>query len=939
MGNIKIKTVTLQEPARPEELEEKEKKTMIKESGVELESKKNSQQDWPSRGIVRENKKRADAHSRHYVQNNGTTKAVIYGEEVNYYNDEAKKWEEIDNELVEKDGYYENKKGKIKTEISKADKGKKVTLRLDKSMLSWEYKGKRNSTNEKAKTELKVDNSQKRRVKAVYENAEKGTDIEYSLSGNGIKENIIVKEKSGEYKYDFELKTSGLELRLSENGKKIELYKQTLAGGEVEFTIPSPYMYDAAGKKSKEVYYEIEGNKEQGYLFTVVADAAWINGNERVFPVTIDPQIVTDSSELIQIQVQRKQANSTTWENIDKEDALWTLKALKTAEEEYRTKITIKKSLMGILDKNIITANLILNPAEEFSATIKLASKTYDYNSANGLFVGDITNLFLQANGDCIIYLEAVTENKTIAFTTIQMYPKLEVEYFTSEEARPTKRTFSVAGIGVGELDVATGEFITQLGAVAAGNSVLGLPVTLVHKKSDENHFVGDNFRLNLNETFIKNTSINREATYIYTDEKGNKHGFKKFYYFFDTSNKKQYVAADNVRVDADGDLIYNDTEKAYVEYRSATGLQATTKVENLAGVKYLEQRSDELKQLEGQEQSYKSVLNEFVIVKVNSGTILYRLSRYMKNSTKFEEFFINTDTTGNMLLTESEVIKYKNLLMQISSIEDQKEEIVDQVTELNDQKAKLVETWYKKNIYPGEYESETVLKQRVSLEFQKRDLTNTLNAYSQICSWNINFNGTTEINLDPDVFLIPTDTQNVPSAEQVYALICQWNLCVRQLNELGDVSGDTYTGEIGEQVTKIEEQITKLNTQNVVLTEQIAFCQQQIGVLTQKSSTYKEEMLGYYKDYYNLVEKKEQLIRQTPVNFLTDGTFTKGYNESGNLVGIYDRYGNYTVVEYEEYIVGGTMGERIARLYDSLEHEVKFKYTPQNLLSSITDA
>ena len=59
---------------------------------------------------------------------------------------------------------------------------------------------------------------------AVYENIEKDTDLEYKIQGNNVKENIIVKERSEEYKYLFVLKTEGLKLRLSENNENLELY-------------------------------------------------------------------------------------------------------------------------------------------------------------------------------------------------------------------------------------------------------------------------------------------------------------------------------------------------------------------------------------------------------------------------------------------------------------------------------------------------------------------------------------------------------------------------------------------------------------------------------------------------------------------------------------------------------------------------------------------
>src|SRR5699024_8866163 len=62
----------------------------------------------------------------------------------------------------------------------------------------------------------------------IYQNADRDTDIEYSLSGNNVKENIVVKERAEEYKYLFALNTQGLKLRVSEDNESLELYTESV---------------------------------------------------------------------------------------------------------------------------------------------------------------------------------------------------------------------------------------------------------------------------------------------------------------------------------------------------------------------------------------------------------------------------------------------------------------------------------------------------------------------------------------------------------------------------------------------------------------------------------------------------------------------------------------------------------------------------------------
>ena len=101
------------------------------------------------------------------------------------------------------------------------------------------------------------------------------------------------------------------------------------------------------------------------------------------------------------------------------------------------------------------------------------------------------------------------------------------------------------------------------------------------------------------------------------------------------------------------------------------------------------------------------------------------------------------------------------------------------------------------------------------------------------------------------------------------------------------------------------------------------------------RKSVVIEQLEKYYRDYLSLLAKREELKRQMPLNFLTDGSTIKGYNESGKLVAVYDMYENYAVIEYEAYPDGeNKYGERIARVYDNTEKQVLFEYNARNRLS-----
>lgn len=121
-----------------------------------------------------------------------------------------------------------------------------------------------------------------------YENVYPGIDIRYTAWSYYVKEEIIVKSLQESYRYDFFLSLDGLTAR-ENNDRSISL----LDADDTEvFLIPAPYMSDAAGELSEQVTYTLT-QVDGGLVLTVEADAAWIESDERVLPVSIDPSVTT----------------------------------------------------------------------------------------------------------------------------------------------------------------------------------------------------------------------------------------------------------------------------------------------------------------------------------------------------------------------------------------------------------------------------------------------------------------------------------------------------------------------------------------------------------------------------------------------------------------------------------------------------------------------
>ena len=219
-----------------------------------------------------------------------------------HFEDQNGKWTDYDNTLkyIEDEGFagYENTASDVLMRFAESanDKGL-VSLQSGKYAIGMLLKdafsgGKTEITNtaeapegndiDSATTLTKY--SSGITYKDIYEN----TDLQYILNGGNLKENIIVKERTGEYTYTFDLALEGLVAALAEDGSVLLNDDET---GEAVFVIPAGYMYDTNYECSNNVYFSIE-EKDGVLTLTVIADAEWMDDEERAFPVTIDPTIV-----------------------------------------------------------------------------------------------------------------------------------------------------------------------------------------------------------------------------------------------------------------------------------------------------------------------------------------------------------------------------------------------------------------------------------------------------------------------------------------------------------------------------------------------------------------------------------------------------------------------------------------------------------------------
>ena len=271
--------------------------------------------------IINELADKRGPNTKQYAMSDDTVLVEQFAENVNYYDEDTKQYEQIDNSLIQKtDGsgniYYENAANAYKVKFEKNTDSNTVDLSDGKYKIAFnllkngdeEKKGIQGKIEEGLKTanalkaslasysgkKLKTPKATDITESQIsYDGYFDNVDLNYKLTNNGVKENIIINEKSENYIFVFEISVENLTLVLNDDGS----VSAKNDDGEIKYVIPAPFMTDNGGNYSEAVSYSVEKISDGNYTLTVTADSAWINAENTELPVTIDPIInpVTDT--------------------------------------------------------------------------------------------------------------------------------------------------------------------------------------------------------------------------------------------------------------------------------------------------------------------------------------------------------------------------------------------------------------------------------------------------------------------------------------------------------------------------------------------------------------------------------------------------------------------------------------------------------------------
>ena len=257
--------------------------------------------------------------------------AAVYPTPVHYERDGA--WEAIDNRLELKtengESVYQNKASAVKVSFAEdAGLHDMVTIEREGARILWNFRNRRKErtfplegVKFRVLSESKVDIQEKAysaRLQTgdrtqdeiiqektgvpnltsagIYEDAFPDIDIQYTIQGERIKEDIILKTRTATgTPITLEVKHPGLVLRKEENGNLSLFHAEDEEQEKLVYEFIKPYMYDADGKKCYDVTFYVE-SLESGSHISVIPDKDWLLAEERVYPVVIDPMTETSKT-------------------------------------------------------------------------------------------------------------------------------------------------------------------------------------------------------------------------------------------------------------------------------------------------------------------------------------------------------------------------------------------------------------------------------------------------------------------------------------------------------------------------------------------------------------------------------------------------------------------------------------------------------------------
>ncbi len=557
-----------------------------------------------------------------FKMSDGTEQAVFFASPIHAFDDETHTFKDESDTICEDEEarHLVCKKNRFLAKFSQEEENDEI-FSIENGMhrvvvSSYKTKKNRNKGVKPLIHTKKIDDIKNLNV-LTYENIEAGADYEYSVEGDGVKENIVVKEKANIYRYPFIIHCENVTPKLDEKEKRVAFLSNET--GEEVFFIPAPFMTDANGISSTGVFYALRTHASGNAILTVTADGEWTNAEERAFPVVIDPQVKLSSnpatttyawvngtmkaSSLCNIGITK---DACCNKNTNRMYMNFNIPSLPNNPRIKKAELVLTQSGGTIENSAAPKIGLYQVTSSIYSGTCSPLQKTdfIDYakmQSGSGVkYTFDITTLMDQAIKRDVTIKNLVLkmlEETTTTTDIISIYgynsgvayaPQIIVTYESSYAVNTSYRTHShdIARFGKGSIDLQCGNLMFEAEDFAwAGNR---MPVTIKHLYNSalsKNKYtsnsgiklnvadfsamnIGNGFKLNVMQSIVRATFYHEGEDcygYIFVGENGEETYFKHIdeanesgeLSLFEDVNGSGIRYDDSLRTLTQGDTVY----------------------------------------------------------------------------------------------------------------------------------------------------------------------------------------------------------------------------------------------------------------------------------------------------------------------------------------------------------------------------------------------
>ncbi|MBR5140025.1 MAG: DNRLRE domain-containing protein, partial [Clostridia bacterium] len=506
----------------------------------------------------------------------GSYVAAVYPTAV-HRQDENGVWQDIDNSLSASGSEYVSGDARVKFAKKISGNGTLFTLHENNTKITFSLIGAIKKTpGEVVKVEVEDDGTElgKKMTLAnlnstiIYRDVLDGIDVEYVLSSNDIKENIIVKEKAEEYTYSFTLKLNNLTATLTESGDVL-----IMNGEEVAYEIPAPVIYDANGTYADTGVgvYTLTDNGGGSYTLTVVANSEWMNSADRAFPVTVDPTLEAKRSAFFITYVDSNDSEGAVFDpreiplipnqtelfvKINNLDFLPRKAYITNAEISFYSGVVWDRCIAAYRIIESWDNSITYTDKPEYSENMLTYNTSPTYDLARSYF--DITEAVKdwwasssQNYGIVIKATESCLGNITLSGFRTDNVPSFTVSYrnLYGLEDYLAYSSHSIGAGASGHVNLATGNLTLAIPTLATTDSLMSFIPTLYYNSSMLGkynrymhaevpyayHAVGVGFKWNMQQSVIKKNNSNASAAtaqyYVWADGDGTEHVLHKVEY------------------------------------------------------------------------------------------------------------------------------------------------------------------------------------------------------------------------------------------------------------------------------------------------------------------------------------------------------------------------------------------------------------------------